>query len=71
MIIRLRYLKDGLPTGRDYSYFSNDSVSVGDTVVISGTTKGIVTEVDVPEEDIELFKDRVKTIQGKAEDVQQ
>ena len=67
MIIKVKFLKDNQPTGRPYSYYSNDVVAVGDTVQINESAKGVVAEIDVPEIEIEAFKDKVKTIVGKLE----
>lgn len=63
-IIKLRFLHDGAPSGREYTYFTPIPVSVGDTVSIDGHKKGIVTQIDVPEEEIAAFRDRAKTIVG-------
>lgn len=65
-IIKLRFLHDGSPTGREYTYFTPAPVSVGDTVAIDDHKKGIITAVDVPEEEIAAFRDRAKTIVGIA-----
>ena len=65
MIIKVKFLKDNQPTGRPYSYYSNDVVAVGDTVQINESAKGVVAEIDVPEIEIEAFKSSVKTIVGK------
>ena len=65
MIIKCKFLKDGTPQGRDYTYFSNSDVSVGDTVQINEKAKGVVTEIDVAESEIQAFKGAVKTIDGK------
>ena len=65
MIIKVKFLKDNQPTGRPYSYYSNDVVAVGDMVQINESAKGVATDVDVPESEIEAFKDKVKTIVGK------
>lgn len=64
-IIKVQFLKGDVPNGRAYTYFSNDVVSIGDLVQINSSAKGIVTEVDVPEREIEAFRDKVKTIAGK------
>lgn len=37
------------------------------SVALEGITKGIVTQINVPEEEIAPFKDMVKTIIGKAQ----
>lgn len=65
MIIRVRFIKNEQPQGREYSYYANGEIAVGDRVLVGTGQKAVVTGVDVPEEEIELFKDRVKTILGK------
>ena len=68
-IIKVKFLKGGQATGRDYTYFTPEPVEVGDTVDIDtdrGVAKGVVTFVDVPEAEIAPFKDRAKTIIGKS-----
>lgn len=69
-IIKVRFTKDGQPHGREYSYLTPVEVEVGDLVELpsrNGTAKGIVTQLNVPAGEIEAFKDRVKSIIGKAE----
>lgn len=65
--IKARYLKDGNPTGREYTFGSEIKVSVGDKVSI-GKVTAIVTKTDVSEEEVAPFKDRLKKIDGKAEE---
>lgn len=67
MIIKAKFLKDSEPSGREYSYISDILVQVGDTVMLNETSKGIVTAVDVPEEDVAEYRDRLKTIAGIAD----
>lgn len=73
-LIKVKFLKMGEPSGREYTYRSEIPVAVGDTVelphavpVISDVpySQGVVTQTDVPKSEIEAFKDRVKTIIGK------
>lgn len=63
-IIKVRFLKDGNPSGRAYTYYSPNSVSVGDAVQINSAATGIVVEVDVPEAEVEVYRDKIKTIMG-------
>lgn len=73
-IIKLRFLRDGEPSGREYTYFTNTEVAVSDLVEIDGKqgiSQGVVTAVDVPEEEIAPFRDRAKTILGKVKDKQE
>lgn len=64
-IIKAQFLKGEIPSGKAYTYFSDEVVSVGDLVQINASAKGIVTEVDVPESEIKAFTLKVKTIVGK------
>ncbi|OYP04150.1 hypothetical protein C8E03_108118 [Lachnotalea glycerini] len=70
-IIKVKYLKGEVPNGKDYTFYSNELVKPGDLVQINSSAKGVVTEVDVPESEIEAFKDRVKTITGKVVEKEQ
>jgi hypothetical protein len=66
-IVKIKYWNDtkGEPAGRDYSFYSEDPLDVGDFVQVPtehGTAKALITAVNVPEDEILAFKDRVKTI---------
>lgn len=63
MLIKVKFIKNGNPSGKEYAYRSSIPVSIGDLVELSNGT-GIVTEVDVPESEVEAFKDKVKEIVG-------
>ena len=70
-VIKLKYLRAGQPSGREYTFYTPTPVEVGDIVDIAvvspdNTSQGMVTAVNVPLEEIEAFKDRAKTIIGKA-----
>jgi len=70
-IIKVRFNKDGQPQGREYSYLSPIEVEVGDIVEMEtrgGIAKGTVTQINVPEEEIEPFKDKIKSIIGKVKE---
>lgn len=64
-LIKVKFLKNDVLVGRAYTYWSNEQVAVGDIVQINESTKGQVVEIDVSEEEIESFKDKVKSIIGK------
>jgi len=67
-VIKLRFIRKGESSGREYTYFTNTEVTVGDLVDLdgrSGLSQGIVTAINVPEEEIAPFKDIAKTILGK------
>ena len=68
-IIKVRFNKDGKPQGREYSYLTPEEVQVGDIVEMEtrgAIAKGTVTQTQVPAGEIESFKDKIKTIIGKA-----
>lgn len=68
-IIKVQFFKGGIPAGREYTYFTPEPVDVGDVVDIEtkhGTTRAIVTTIDVPEAEIAAFKDKAKSIIGKS-----
>lgn len=70
-LIKLKFLRDGQPAGREYTYISKSAVEVGDTVQVreaeegKDAPKGIVTAVNVPESEVESFRDKLKEIVGK------
>ena len=66
--IKARYLKDGNLTGREYTFSVDITVGIGDKISI-GSATAIVAQVDVPEEEIAPFKDRLKKIDGKVDEV--
>ena len=66
-LIKIKFLKNDTLQGRPYTYYSNEIVKPGDLVQINLQAKGVVTEVDVPEEEIKAFKDKVKYISGKVQ----
>ena len=74
-IIKCRFLNENKePHGKEYSYYSNIPVEVGQLVDVpmpvrkpedEGKTKTvIVSSLDVPESEIAAFADKVKTIIG-------
>lgn len=64
-LIKVRFLKNDAPQGNAYTYYSNELVQQGELVQVNASAKGVVTEIDVPEETIKDFADKVKFIQGK------
>ena len=68
MFIKVRFLKDVFTAGRAYTYESSDNIRVGDEVSVRGTT-AIVTEINVPEEEVASYRNKIKEIDGKVEEV--
>ncbi len=65
-IVKVRYfIHDDTLSTREYTYYSADKLNVGDIVTVpvrDSTGKAQVTSINVPESEIEAFKDKVKTI---------
>jgi hypothetical protein len=65
-VIKIKFVRGGVVQEKEYCFYAPPGMelAVGDNVAIE-VTKGIVTQVDVPEEEIAPFADRAKTIIGK------
>ncbi len=66
-IVKVQYYSEttGEMSARSYTYFSEDTLKVGDIVIVpvkDTTGKAKVCAVDVPEAEIQAFRDKVKTI---------
>ena len=66
ILIKARYLKNGETIGREYAFCTDILVKPGDTVEV-GKAQAVVTKVNVPEEDILPFRDKLKKIDRKVE----
>ena len=66
-IVKVRYYSEttGAASGREYCYFAEEPLAVGDLVKVpvkDRIGKAVVTAVDVPESEIVTFRDAVKVI---------
>lgn len=68
MYIKVKFLKNGEPHGREYTYKATFPVRVGQEVILLGGGNGVVTEINVPEKDVESFKDKIKEIESVVEE---
>lgn len=67
-VIKVKFMRNGQPSGRAYTYYTPEEVAVGDLVDLNsskGVARGIVTEIDVPVEEISVFGDAAKSIISK------
>ena len=67
-IIKLKFLRSGKPYGREYTYYTPVECAIDDLVQLNQDgelSRGIVTQIDVPESEIAPFKDRAKFIYGR------
>jgi hypothetical protein len=72
MIVKVRYFSEttGELSPREYTYYSEVPLKVDDIVVVPArdtTCKAKVSTIDVPEAEIEAFKDKMKTIPALTE----
>lgn len=67
-LIKVRFLNNGTSSGKAYTYYSPVNVSVGDTVQINSTATGVVVEMDVADEEVASYRDKIKTIVGMVND---
>lgn len=68
-VIKVKFLRNGQPSGRAYTYYTPVEVVVGDIVDLNsskGVAQGVVTDVDVPADEILAFGDGAKAILGLA-----
>ena len=55
MVIKAKFLRNGVPSGRPYSYVAPDdgeTYKAGDLVYLSIGSIGQIVEIDVPEDEI-------------------
>ena len=71
MYIKVKFLKNGEPHGREYTYKATFPVRVGHEVILPSGGNGIVTRINVPEVESESFKDKIKEIESVVEESKQ
>lgn len=67
-IIKGRFLRDNEPYGREYSYLiAGQSVAVGNVFTVDtdrGEAQLVCTAINVPEEEIASFRDKMRCIKA-------
>lgn len=71
MYVKVKFIKNGEPRGREYTYKSTFPVRVGHEVLLPGGGNGVVTEINVPEGSVAAFADKVKEIEDVVEESKQ
>lgn len=71
MYVKVKFIKNGEPRGREYTYKSTFHVRVGQEVILPGGGNGVVTEINVPERSVAAFADKVKEIDDVVEESRQ
>ena len=67
MYIKAKYLKNDIPAGKAYTFETDASVKIGDKVSI-GNAQAVVAVVNVPEEEVAGYKDKIKKVQKVEEE---
>lgn len=70
MVIKAKFLRNGIPSGRTYSYITPDdgeTYKTGDYVHLSKESVGLIVETDVPEDKAGFPVDKMRQFIGKAE----
>lgn len=70
MIIKAKFLRDGVTSGRSYSYIAPDDgeeYKVGDYVYLNSDSVGQIVETDVTKEQAGYPVDMLRTFVGRAE----
>ena len=68
MYIKVKFLKNSEPYGREYTYKATFPVEVGQEVLLPGGGNGVVTEINVPAKEVESFKDKIKEVESVVEE---
>lgn len=71
MYVKVKFIKNGEPHGREYTYKATFPVEVGQEVLLPGGGNGVVTEINVPEGSVESFKEKIKEIESTVEESKQ
>ena len=71
MYVKVKFIKNGEPQGREYTYKATFPVRVGHEVILPGGGDRVVTEINVPKEEVESFKDRIKEVESVVEESKQ
>ena len=62
MYIRAKYLKKDIPAGKAYTFEADVPVKIGDKISV-GKAQAVVEVVNVPEEEVSRYKDKIKKVQ--------
>lgn len=68
MYVKVKFIKNGEPRGREYTYKATFPVHVEREVILPGGGNGVVTEINVPEGSVAAFADKVKEIEDVVEE---
>lgn len=67
MYIKAKYLKNDIPAGKAYTFETDVPVKIGDKVSI-GKAQAIVEVVNVQEDEVTGYKEKIKKVQKVEEE---
>lgn len=67
MYIKAKYLKNDIPVGKAYTFETDVPVKIGDKVSI-GKAQAIVEVVNVQEDEVAGYKEKIKKVQKVEEE---
>lgn len=67
MYIKAKYLKNDIPAGKAYTFEADVPVKIGDKISV-GKAQAVVEVVNVPEEGVLGYKDKIKKVQKVEEE---
>lgn len=62
MYVKAKYLKNEIPAGKAYTFEADVPVKIGDKIS-AGKAQAVVEVVNVPEEEVSGYKDKIKKVQ--------
>lgn len=67
MYIKAKYLKNDIPAGKAYTFEADVPVKIGDKISV-GKAQAVVEVVNVPEEKVLGYKDKIKKVQVETDE---
>lgn len=67
MYVKAKYLKNDIPSGKAYTFETDVPVKIGDKVSI-GKAQAIVEVVNVQEDEVAGYKEKIKKVQKVEEE---
>ena len=62
MYIKAKYLKNDIPAGKAYTFEADVPVKIGEKISV-GKAQAVVEVVNVPEDEVSVYKDKIKKVQ--------
>lgn len=62
MYVKAKYLKNDIPAGKAYTFEADVPVKIGNKISV-GKAQAVVEVVNVPEEEVSGYKDKIKKVQ--------